>query len=148
MASYWPTATTVFAPAMNEIPKAVFSKRGEAILEAPRLAESVVTNAASFKRQAGAGSWAEATVLDGDLAEDVARLKAEDGKPIIAHGGAVLARSLIAENLVDRYMLMVYPIVLGRGAAILSDIAAPRPLELVSTKVFPKGAMAQIYRPG
>lgn len=147
MASYWPTSTTVFAPAMNTIPKAVFSKQGAAILEAPKMVESVVAGAASLKRQAGAESWAEATVLSGDLAEEIDRLKAMDGKPIIAHGGATFARSLIAGNLVDRYMLMVYPIVLGKGLPIFADIAAPRPLELVSTKVFPKGSVTQIYRP-
>ena len=87
-------------------------------------------------------------MLSGDLKEEIARLKAEDGKPIIAHGGATFARSLIAENLVDRYMLMVYPIALGRGQPIFADIAAARPLELVSTTAFPKGAVAQIYRPG
>ena len=67
--------------------------------------------------------------------------------PIFAHGGASFARSLIAQGLVDQYVLLVYPIVLGQGLPIFSDLAMPRPLGLISSKVFPKGAVAQVYRP-
>ena len=87
-------------------------------------------------------------MASGDLADEIARLKAADGKPIIAHGGAAFARSLIAADLVDQYMLMVYPVVLGQGLPIFSDVAPLRQLELVSSRVFPKGAVAQIYRRG
>jgi dihydrofolate reductase len=97
--------------------------------------------------QPGADSWAEPYVASGDLVDEITRLKAEDGKPIVAHGGATFARSLIAHNLVDEYVLLVYPIALGKGRPIFSDLPAPRPLKLVRSKVFPLGAMAQIYRP-
>ncbi|MGZ2487807.1 dihydrofolate reductase [Rhizobium pisi] len=139
MASYWPTATGVFAAPMNQIPKAVFSKQGPAILQAGETAKEGL--------QPGAESWGEAYVASGDLGEEIARLKAEDGKPIIAHGGAAFARSLIAHGLVDQYMLMVYPLALGKGLPIFSDLSAPTHLKLISSKVFPKGSMAQIYRP-
>ena len=43
--------------------------------------------------------------------------------------------------------MLVYPIALGKGVPIFSDLPAPRPLELVSSKTFPLGAVAQIYRP-
>ncbi|RUM22300.1 dihydrofolate reductase [Rhizobium vallis] len=142
MASYWPTATGVFAPPMNQIPKAVFSKQGPAILKAAETAKG-----RGEGLQPGAESWGEAYVASGDLAEEIARLKAHDGKPIIAHGGAAFARSLIAHDLVDQYMLMVYPLALGKGLPIFSDLAQPRQLELIGSKVFPKGSMAQIYRP-
>src|ERR1700722_17577379 len=80
MAAYWPTSTEVFAPPMNQIPKAVFSRQGPAILR------SVNTTAAlndaranagtgqSAEPQSGAGSWAEAYVASGDLAEEIAKL--------------------------------------------------------------------------
>ncbi|UVD60530.1 dihydrofolate reductase family protein (plasmid) [Rhizobium sp. Pop5] len=142
MAGYWPTATGVFAPPMNQIPKAVFSKQGPAILKAGETAKG-----RGEGLQPGAESWGEAYVASGDLAEEVARLKAEDGKPIFAHGGAAFARSLIAHGLVDQYMLMVYPLVLGKGLPIFSDLAQPRQLKLIASKVFPKGSMVQIYRP-
>lgn len=87
-------------------------------------------------------------MASGDLAKEIARLKAEGGKPIIAHGGGAFARSLIAHDLVDQYMLMVYPLALGRGLPIFSDLGQPRQLQLVSSRVFPKGAIAQVYRRG
>lgn len=144
MASFWPTATGVFAPPMNEIPKAVFSKQGAAILKD---AGTSTGEARSGPLQPGAESWRDATVASGDLAGDIAALKAGNGKPIIAHGGASFARSLIAAELIDQYVLLVHPVVLGRGMPIFADVATPRRLNLISTTAFPKGAVAQIYRP-
>ncbi|HWU13882.1 MAG TPA: dihydrofolate reductase family protein, partial [Caulobacter sp.] len=83
----------------------------------------------------------------GDLAEEIAALKAQNGRPIIAHGGASFARSLVARGLVDRFALLVAPMALGRGQPLFSELAAPRPLELISSRAFPGGAVAQIYRP-
>jgi dihydrofolate reductase len=151
MASFWPTPTEVFAPPMNQIPKAVFSKQGAPVLEAAAATLRNTQDQASDTRtgplQPGAESWAEAYVASGDLAREITRLKAEDGKPIVAHGGAAFARSLIARNLVDEYVLLVYPIALGKGLSIFSDLPEPRPLELVRSKTFPLGAVAQTYRP-
>ncbi|HXC55075.1 MAG TPA: dihydrofolate reductase family protein [Rhizomicrobium sp.] len=153
MAAYWPTSTMVFAPSMNQIPKAVFSKQGPAVLKAAvttkglRDALDRAGDTQIEQLQPGAESWAEAYVAGGDLAREIAKLKAKDGKPIIAHGGASFARSLIAENLVDEYALMVHPIALGKGLPIFSDLPAPRSLKLVCAKAFPGGAVAQIYRP-
>ena len=156
MAAYWPTSTGVFAPPMNQIPKAVFSKQGAAILEPAKTAGTTTAlkdaransgDGASATRQAGSESWAKATVASGDLTAEIARLKAQDGKPIIAHGGASFARSLIAADLVDQYVLLVHPIALGKGLPIFSDVAMPRRLKLMSSKTFPAGAVAQIYRP-
>ena len=138
MASFWPTATGPFAPPMNQIPKAVFSKQGSVVLKpAPTTGQL----------QPGAESWADAYVASGDLADEIAKLKAKDGKPIVAHGGAAFARSLITHNLVDEYVLMVYPIALGKGMPIFSDLPAPRPLKLVRSKAFALGSVMQIYRP-
>jgi dihydrofolate reductase len=143
MAAHWPTSTAVFAPPMNQIPKAVFSKQGPAILKAA----ASVGDTQSKPLHPGAESWAEAYVASGDLADEIAALKAADGKPIVAHGGAAFVRSLIARNLVDEYALLVHPIALGRGLPIFSDLPAPRPLKLVSSTAFPGGAAAQVYRP-
>ncbi len=86
-------------------------------------------------------------MASGDLTEEIARLKAQEGKPIIAHGGASFARSLVAQGLVDQYVLLVCPIALGKGLPLFSELAAPTPLRLISSKAFPGGAVAQIYRP-
>jgi dihydrofolate reductase len=153
MTAYWPTATDAFAPPMNLIPKAVFTRQGSA-----GLAAASTTTALEYARandgpgqpatlQPGAETWAEAYVASGDLADEVAKLKARDGKPIVAHGGAGFARSLVASGLIDQYALLVHPIVLGRGQPIFSDLATAQRLELVSAKAFPGGAVAQVYRP-
>lgn len=86
-------------------------------------------------------------MASGDLAKEVADLKAKEGKPIIAHGGATFARSLIAAGLVDQYHLLVHPVALGSGLPIFSALTTPRRLHLVSAKAFPKGAVAHIHRP-
>ena len=123
MAAYWPKSTENFAPPMNSIPKVVFSKT---LKEAP---------------------WGPARILSGDLAEEVARLKAEPGKDILAHGGAGLARSLTQRGLVDEYWFLVHPVALGGGLPIFKDLPKPIDLKLISLKTFPKGAVAKTYRP-
>ncbi|KKC36635.1 dihydrofolate reductase [Devosia epidermidihirudinis] len=139
MAPFWPTSTMAFAPPMNQIPKAVFSRPGPAILSSFSLPEGPL--------QTGGESWKAAQVLSGDLATEIARLKAQDGKPILAHGGATFARALVAQGLVDEFILGVHPIALGRGKPLFSDLPAPLNLKVVSSKAFPGGAMAQVYRP-
>jgi dihydrofolate reductase len=161
MAAYWPTSTEVYAPPMNQIPKAVFSRQGPAILKAVNTTAALRdarANAGTGQPaergsgqpaalQPGAESWAQAYVASGDLAEEVAKLKARDGKPIIAHGGASFARSLVAQGLVDQYDLLVHPVALGKGLPIFSDLTRPSPLKLMSSNAFPAGSVAQIYRP-
>ena len=153
MAAYWPTSTEVFAPPMNQIPKAVFSKQGPAVLKAAdttaalRDARANAGSDQSSALQPGAESWAQTYVASGDLAEEVAKLKAQDGKPIVAHGGAGFARSLVAHGLVDQYALLVHPVALGKGLPIFSDLPAPMPLKLISSKAFPGGSVAKVYRP-
>jgi dihydrofolate reductase len=65
-----------------------------------------------FKNKSAAASWAEARVLDGDLAEGIRELKAESGKTIVAIGGAGFMRSLIATDLIDEYVLAIHPVAL------------------------------------
>ncbi|HEY1891064.1 MAG TPA: dihydrofolate reductase family protein [Steroidobacteraceae bacterium] len=133
-ARYWPASTTMFAPPMNQIPKAVFSRQGTSIL-------------AGIDTTAAAESWAKAYVAAGDLKEEIAKLKAQDGKPIIAHGGVTFARSLVAAGVIDQYVLMVHPVVLGKGLPLFADLSAPKVLRLVSSTTFPRGSVAQVYRP-
>jgi dihydrofolate reductase len=152
MANYWQTSTDQFAPPMNQIPKAVFSRQGPAILRSVNTTAALGEGHAhaatghSAELQPGAESWAEAYVASGDLAEEIAKLKAQEGKPIIAHGGVSFARSLVAHGLVDQFTLVVAPVALGKGLPLFSDLAAPMPLKLVNSKAFPGGVVAQIYR--
>ncbi len=132
MANFWPTAIGPFAPPMNGIPKAVFSRQAD--------------NKLVDKLKPGIGNWDQAYVASSDLADEVARLKATDGKSIIAHGGAGFARSLVAEGLIDQYNLLVYPLALGQGLPIFAALRAPCRLRLVSSQPFPGGTLAQTYR--
>jgi dihydrofolate reductase len=153
MASWWPASTDVFAAPMNQIPKAVFTRKDPAILTAAnptnalRDARADAGPDAPKVLQPGAESWAEAYVASGDLAEEIKRLKAQDGKPIVAHGGAGFARSLVATGLIDQYALNIHPVSLGQGLAIFSGLNQPQPLKLVESKTFPTGVTAQVYRP-
>jgi dihydrofolate reductase len=120
---------------MNEIPKAVFTKKGFAGIRP------------SAEQSSAAASWAETRVFDGDLAEVTRGLKAEPGKPIVAIGGAGFMRSLIATGLIDEYHLVTHPVVLGSGLPIFTGLALPLDLKLVDVKAFPGGIVAHTYRP-
>jgi dihydrofolate reductase len=135
LAPYWPTATGPFATPMNEIPKAVFTQKGYAGFKP------------GAEQPATAASWTGARVFDGDLAEEIRELKAEEGKPIVAIGGAGFMRSLIATGLIDEYVLATHPVALGSGLPIFNGLSTPLYLKLVDVKVFPKGTMARTYHP-
>lgn len=137
MAPYWPTATGPFAAPMNEIPKAVFTKNGF-----KGIASTPTTTGEQSPAQA---SWAAAQVFDGDLAEEITKLKAEPGKPIVALGGAGFMQSLIATGLIDEYHMAIHPVALGSGLPIFSGLNIPLYLKLAEVKAFPKGVIAQTY---
>jgi dihydrofolate reductase len=139
---YWPTSTDGYAAPMNQIPKAVFSRQGPSILEAARVAQDKPDTL-----QPGAETWAQAYVASGDLVAEVAKLKAQDGKPMTAYGGATFARSLIAHGLVDQFDLMIVPLALGQGLPIFTELTRPQRFTLISSTAFPKGSIAQSYRP-
>ncbi|HET6620182.1 MAG TPA: dihydrofolate reductase family protein [Dongiaceae bacterium] len=150
MVAYWPTSTEPYAPPMNEIPKVVFSRTGaigqgtttRALEDAIR-----VRTAAEAPAPSNLSSWTSPAIATGDLAEEIARLKQQDGKPLLAHGGAGFAQSLVKEGLVDEYCLLVHPVALGRGLPIFSGLATPIDLKLVSATTFATGAVAHTYRP-
>jgi len=135
MAPYWPTATGPFAAPMNEIPKAVFTKKGFAGIPP------------SAEQSPAAASWTEARVFDGDLAEGIRELKAGSGRPIVALGGAGFMQSLITTGLIDEYCLFIHPVALGSGLPIFTGLAMPHYLKSVDVKVFPGGVIAQTYHP-
>ncbi len=135
MAAYWPASTEVFAapsPAADR-------RRGTCA--------GVVMASAARGSASSLASWRDAAVADGDLAEEVARLKLLPGNDIVAHGGAGFAQSLVRHNLIDEYRLLVHPVVLGRGLALFGAVPEPRKLQLVSATAFPAGAIAQVYQP-
>jgi len=77
----------------------------------------------------------------------VQRLQAEDGGDIQVMGSPTLARTLISNDLVDEYRLMIEPIVLGGGKRLFPDDGAARTLELVSSSMTGTGVQMCTYRP-
>ena len=130
---YWQTSTDPFAPSMNQIPKATFTQKGYKGMDPGNNPSPAAT------------SWAEAQILKGDLAEEIKTLKAGDGKPILAIGGAGFMRNLIATGLVDEYYLVTHPVALGGGLQIFEGIAKPMDLSLIDVKPFQGGIMVRIY---
>lgn len=134
MSPYWPTATGPFAAPMNEIPKAVFTRKGYKVPPGASSSPAAV-------------SWAKARVIDGDLAEEIMQLKQEPGKYIVALGGAGFMRSLISTGLIDEYHLAIHPAALGAGEQIFTALEKPFDLKLVEAKTFSGGIVAHTYIP-
>jgi dihydrofolate reductase len=148
-ADFWPTAVSPFARPMNEIPKAVFSRSGAIAppsMEKTMAAMSDAGSDHSHVDQSVVDRWLNPIVAGTDLVADMQRLKAEDGGPIIALGGASFASSLIAANLVDVFRLAVHPIVLGRGIPIFAELENPVILKLEDLIQFDTGAVIKTYR--
>ncbi|MBI1358818.1 MAG: dihydrofolate reductase [Alphaproteobacteria bacterium] len=155
MVAWWPYADDAFTPPMNTIPKAVFTKHGAASIKTAASTQAL-KDAKAFREKEGGQAkpadpvvlkgWADAYVAEGPLVDEIGELKAIDGKPIVAHGGAGFARSLIAAGVVDEFKLLVHPVALGRGLTIFSDMSTPMSLQLVSATPFPGGAIGRIYR--
>jgi dihydrofolate reductase len=156
MAAYWPTSTEVFAAPMNEIPKVIFSRSGLPKRPNAELTTRALKDASARRSDAGKSSpansaavegWANPRVASGDLAEEIARLKKEPGKDIMAHGGAGFARSLVQRGLIDEYRLLIHPVALGSGLALFGALSKPVDLKLLSATPFGGGAVAHVYRP-
>jgi dihydrofolate reductase len=89
--------------------------------------------------------WANSTVLSGDLAEEVARLKERHDGDIVVHGSARLAQELLDRDLVDRLHLMVYPVVLGKGKRMFGETSEKKKLRLTDSKVVGDGVAILVY---
>ena len=119
----WPTMTTEF-PAYNAMPKYVVSTTLQD--------EDLVTN------------WGEITILRS--LDDVAALKQTEGGPISIHGSATLNRALSDAGLIDRYHLLVFPVLLGAGKRLFSDSDKDKqPLKLVESEAYGNGIQKLIY---
>jgi len=90
--------------------------------------------------------WENTTVISGNIAEEVARLKEETQGQILVAGSATLVGTLLANDLVDELRLMVFPTVLGRGLRLFPDGIDRLRFQLVETRpVGPDGVLVQTY---
>ena len=125
MAAYWPTAPAddPFAQHLNSASKYVASRTLRDL------------------------DWQNSTLIEGDVAEEVAKLKAQPGKNIAVLGSGELVQTLIQHDLVDEYFLAVYPLLLGSGKRLFRDTDAPKKLSLVDSKPTSTGGVLLTYRP-
>lgn len=112
-----------FQKLFNEAPKVVFSKTIDHLY------------------------WQATRIAKGELKDEIQRLKHENSKYILVHGGARFCRSLAREHLVDEYQMLVHPVFLGEGLSIFPKTDEPTRLKLVSSRPFKSGAILQTYRP-
>lgn len=91
--------------------------------------------------------WANSTLLRGDARDAVARLRAEPGKDLLVMGSGVLVRSLMSRDLVDVYVLLIHPIVLGSGQRLFADGVPTSTLRLAATKTTSTGVIIATYEP-
>src|SRR6266550_1700361 len=91
-------------------------------------------------------TW-NATLITGDLTEELPRLKQEAGQDILIFGSGQLVHTLHERDLIDEYRLMVFPVVLGSGKRLFPDGREKKTLQLVESKPFPSGVVLLTYQP-
>lgn len=122
-AAAWPESTDEGADYFNSVRKYVVSTTLEEPLE-----------------------WNNSALIKDDVAEEIANLKQQDGKDITVHGSATLVQTLMQHDLVDRYRLLVYPVIVGKGKRLFEE-GVPATLGLLQSRSFGSGVVALVYEP-
>lgn len=93
--------------------------------------------------------WSKTVFLKGDIAEEIKKLKQQDGPDIQVHGSSTLIQTLLAHDLVDEFWLKIFPVTLGRGKRLFGTGTIPAAYTLVETKSSPLGVIiATLKRAG
>jgi dihydrofolate reductase len=123
MAAYWPAALRdEIADQMNGLPKFVVSRTLQKT------------------------EWNNSSLLTGNLAQEISKLKQRPGKDIVILGSAMLASSLLQMGLIDEYRVIVAPLLLGRGNPLFKDVRQGIKLKLAGTKVLSSGVIVLYYQ--
>jgi len=91
--------------------------------------------------------WQNSTLLDGDAVEAVARVKAQPGKNIVVLGSGELVRSLMPHGLIDEYVLLIHPLILGSGRRLFPEEGWRAPLRVASSVTTTTGVVIATYIP-
>lgn len=91
--------------------------------------------------------WENTDLAQGDLVDEITRLKKQDGNDIIAYGGATFVSNLIKENLIDEYHLFINPTAIGNGMPIFNKLKANQNLKLVKSTGFECSIVSLHYEP-
>jgi dihydrofolate reductase len=89
--------------------------------------------------------WNNSRLLEGEVAEEVAKLKAQVGAEIQVHGSGQLLQTLLANDLIDTLRLWTFPVVLGSGKRLFGAGTVPRSFRLVESREIPTGAVLHVY---
>ena len=155
MINYWPTSSNPLAKPMNEIPKIVFSKKRQIETSTLEQTTQALKDATQLDLENGINpltdksisTWTNAPIASGDLRAEISALKNQNGKFILAHGGATFAQSLVGLGLIDEYRLLIHPVILGKGLPLFSTAMTPTYLHLESSTILKTGIIANIYTP-
>jgi dihydrofolate reductase len=91
-------------------------------------------------------SWNNSHLLKGDVAAEVAKLKAQDGDEIQVHGSGDLLQTLLQRDLVDTLRIWQFPVVIGTGKRLFGRGTIPGAFRLVETQLTPTGAVLHVYQ--
>ncbi len=94
-----------------------------------------------------APEWNNTTVIEGDVAEAIARLKEEDGEDIMVNGSGELIRTLMQNHLLDELRLYVHPVVVGSGIRLFDGESDSVELALVDSHAYDNGVISLTYKP-
>ena len=125
-AEYWPKVTDPEDPVagrLNTLPKYVVSTRLRS------------------------ADWQNSKIIKGNIAAEVASLKAMPGREIQVHGSGVLARTLLENDLVDEWRLLVFPVIVGAGRRLFPDLGVATGLRLVDSRTTSSGTAIHVYQP-
>jgi dihydrofolate reductase len=92
--------------------------------------------------------WSNSTLIEGDVAEYVKRLKGEDGPELQVHGSPGLIQTLLEHDLIDEYRLWIFPLAIGKGKRFFGAGTMPIALKLVDSNVTKTGVTINVYERG
>ena len=121
-AAAWPESKDEGAERMNNLPKYVVSTTLDKV------------------------EWNNSRLIKSNIVAELTKLKTQDGQDILVHGSATLVQTLIQYDLVGRYRLLVYPVVVGKGKRLFNEGTAATP-KLVEAQALSSGVAALVYEP-
>lgn len=105
------------------------------------------TNKVVFTKTLDKSEWNNTVLAKGDLVDEITKLKSEEGKDIIAYGGATFVSALIKQRLIDEFYLFINPTAIGNGMTIFKELESKQNLTLVKFVSFECGIVVLNYEP-
>ncbi len=129
--SYW--SDVMDKPDDPDDPWKAFAKK---MIETPKVV---------FTKTLNKSEWINTDIATGDLKDEIAKIKSQNGKDIIVYGGASFDSSLIKENLIDEFYLFINPVAIGNGKTIFKDLNGIRKFTLIESRAFDCGIVLLNY---